>query len=144
MMIQLKQLLEKKGAGAVTLAESASVGEAIRTMYQHRVGSVLISSVSGTPLGIFTERDVMRLCAEGKHDFDNLSIKDHMTTELVLGKPEDRVTEVLGIMTEKRFRHIPIVKDGQIVGMVSIGDLVKAKLEETVQEAEALRNYIIS
>ena len=143
-MMQLKQLLEKKGAGAVTLAQSVSVGEAIRTMYQHRVGSVLIASGSGTPLGIFTERDVMRLCAEGKSDFDELSVKDHMTTELVLGKPEDQVTEVLGIMTEKRFRHMPVVQDGQIVGIVSIGDLVKAKLEETVQEAETLRNYIIS
>lgn len=143
-MMQLKQLLEKKGAGAVTVAASVSVGAAIRTMYQHRVGSVVIQADNGIPVGILTERDVMCLCAEGKTDFDNMSLEDCMTTKLVVGKPEDKVTEVLGIMTTKRFRHIPVVENGQLVGLVSIGDLVKAKLEETAQEAEALRNYITS
>jgi CBS domain-containing protein len=143
-MIHLKQLLEKKGADAVTVAASASVGAAIRTMYKHRVGSVVIQADSGMPIGILTERDIMCLCAEGKTDFENMSLKDCMTTELVVGKPEDKVTEVLGIMTAKRFRHMPVVKDGQLVGLVSIGDLVKATLEETAQEAEALRNYITS
>ena len=143
-MMQLKQLLEKKGGGAVTVAASVSVGAAIRTMHQHRVGSVVIQADNGAPIGILTERDIMRLCAEGKTDFDNMPLQDHMTTELVLGKPEDKVTEMLGIMTTKRFRHIPVVENGQLVGLVSIGDLVKAKLEETAQEAEALRNYINS
>ena len=143
-MMQLKQLLEKKGGGAVTVAASVSVGAAIRTMHQHRVGSVVIQADNGAPIGILTERDIMRLCAEGKTDFDNMPLQDHMTTELVLGKPEDKVTEMLGIMTTKRFRHIPVVENGQLVGLVSIGDLVKAKLEETAQEAEALRNYITS
>ena len=143
-MIHLKQLLEKKGADAVTVAASASVGAAIRTMYKHRVGSVVIQADSGMPIGILTERDIMCLCAEGKTDFENMSLKDCMTTELVVGKPEDKVTEVLGIMTTRRFRHMPAVKDGQLVGLVSIGDLVKATLEETAQEAEALRNYITS
>lgn len=143
-MIQLKQLLEKKGAGAVTVAASVSVAAAIRTMYERRVGSVVIQADGGMPIGILTERDIMRLYAEGKTDFETLSVKDCMTTDLVLGKPEDKVTEVLGIMTTKRFRHMPVVKDGQLIGLVSIGDLVKAKLEETAQEAEALRNYITS
>jgi CBS domain-containing protein len=143
-MMQLKQLLEKKGAGAVTVAASVSVGAAIQTMYKHRVGSVVIQADSGMPIGILTERDIMCLCAEGKTDFENMSLKDCMTTELVVGKPEDKVPEVLGIMTARRFRHMPVVKDGQLVGLVSIGDLVKATLEETAQEAEALRNYITS
>ena len=143
-MIHLKQLLEKKGAGAVTVAASVSVATAIRTMYERRVGSVVIQADGGMPIGILTERDIMRLYAEGKTEFEALSVKDCMTTDLVLAKPEDKVTEVLGIMTMKRFRHMPVVKDGQLVGLVSIGDLVKAKLEETAQEAEALRNYITS
>ncbi len=143
-MMQLKQLLEKKSAGAVTVAASVSVGAAIQTMHKRRVGSVVIQADSGMPIGILTERDIMCLCAEGKTDFENMSLEDCMTTELVVGKPEDKVTEVLGIMTMKRFRHMPVVKDGQLVGLVSIGDLVKATLEETMQEAEALRNYITS
>lgn len=143
-MILLKHLLEKKGSGAVSVAETASVGDAIRVMNQRRVGSALVPSADGKPLGILTERDVMRLCAEGKTNFDELSVKDHMTTELVLANPDDRVSETLAIMTERRFRHMPVVEDGRVIGMISIGDLVKAKLEQTVQEAEALRHYISS
>jgi len=143
-MKALTELLENKGKGAVTVPESASVAAAIRAMYESRVGSVLIPSASGTPVGILTERDIMRLCAEGKTDFEHMMLKDYMTTNIILGKPEDRVHEVLILMTEKRFRHMPVVKDGQILGLISMGDLVKAKLEETAQEAQALREYITS
>jgi CBS domain-containing protein len=143
-MMKLKELLDKKGASAVTVPGSSTVGMAIRTMYQNRVGSVIVASDSGMPLGILTERDIMRLYAEGKSAFETLRVEDCMTTNLVLGSPDDRISEVLGIMTEKRFRHMPVVQDNQIMGIVSIGDLVKAKLEETAFEAQALRDYIAS
>ena len=143
-MMKLKELLDKKGASAVTVPGSSTVGRAIRTMYQNRVGSVIVASDSGMPLGILTERDIMRLYAEGKSAFETLRVEDCMTTNLVLGSPDDRISEVLGIMTEKRFRHMPVVQDNQIMGIVSIGDLVKAKLEETAFEAQALRDYIAS
>jgi CBS domain-containing protein len=143
-MMKLKELLDKKGAGAVTVPGSSTVGMAIRTMYQNRVGSVIVASDSGMPLGILTERDIMRFYAEGNSAFEALRVEDCMTTNLVLGSPDDGISEVLGIMTEKRFRHMPVVQDNQIMGIVSIGDLVKAKLEETASEAQALRNYIAS
>lgn len=143
-MMKLSDLLAKKGARAFTVPESATVANAIRTMYENRVGAAIVPSASGEPVGIITERDVMRLYAEGKGDFEMLLIKDCMTTNVILGCPEDRVTDVLSLMTEKRFRHMPVVQDGQIVGVISIGDLVKAKLEETAHEAQALREYITS
>jgi CBS domain-containing protein len=143
-MMKLKELLDKKGASAVTVSGSSTVGMAIRTMYQNRVGSVIIASDSGIPLGILTERDIMRLYAEGKSAFETLRVEDCMTTNLVLGSPDDRVSDVLGIMTQRRFRHMPVVQDNRIMGIVSIGDLVKAKLEETAVEAKALRDYITS
>ncbi len=143
-MMKLKELLDKKGASAVTVPGSSTVGMAIRTMYQNRVGSVIIASDGGTPSGILTERDIMRLYAEGKSAFETLRVEDCMTTNLVLGSPDDEISDVLGIMTEKRFRHMPVVQDKQVVGIVSIGDLVKAKLEETAVEAQALRDYITS
>jgi CBS domain-containing protein len=142
-MTKLKQLLDKKGAGAVTIAPAASVAEAIRTMHRHRVGSVIVPS-GGEPVGILTERDVIRLFAEGKTDFEQLPVQDCMTTGLMLGKPDDHVDEVLALMTEKRFRHLPVVQDGQIVGVISIGDLVKAKLQEAAEEVRVLRDYINS
>lgn len=143
-MLKIKQLLEKKGANAVTVAETASVAAAIHIMHQHSVGSVIIPSASGEPIGILTERDIIRLYAEGKTAFDQLLVKDCMTTGLILAKPDDEITEVLTIMTQRRFRHMPVVQDNQIIGVISIGDLVKAQLEATAEEARALRDYINS
>ncbi|MCP5424198.1 MAG: CBS domain-containing protein [Gammaproteobacteria bacterium] len=143
-MTRLKQLLDNKGASAVTIEQSASLADAIRIMHQHRVGSVIIPSSSGEPLGILTERDVIRLFAEGHTDFEKLRVQDCMTTGLMLGNPDDDTEQVLVLMTEKRFRHLPIVYEGHIVGVISIGDLVKAKLQETSAEAKALRDYIHS
>jgi CBS domain-containing protein len=143
-MMTLAELLKKKGNKAVTVPESASVAEAIRTMHENRVGSVIVPSASGELVGILTERDIMRLYAQGKGDFDKHPVKDCMTTDPILGKPDDRVNEIMNIMTEKRFRHLPVVQDGQIIGVISLGDLVKAKLEETTVEAQALRQYITS
>ena len=103
----------------------------------------MIPNADGSPAGIFTERDVLNLCAEGRTDFAKMSIRPCMTCDMTTGKPDDTVSEVLAIMTAKRFRHLPVVnEEGKMIGVVSIGDLVKAKLEETAKEAQALRDYI--
>lgn len=95
-------------------------------------------------MGILTERDMVRLYAEGESDFETMLVKDWMTTHMHIGKPNDTVSEILALMTVKRFRHLPVVEDGKMVGVVSIGDLVKAKLNETALEAQLLRDYITS
>lgn len=143
--MKLAQLLKNKGGHAVTIKPSASVADAIRAMHSHRVGSVVIPDEDGKPLGIFTERDVMGLCADNQGcELENLIVGDYMTTDVVVGSPDDQIDSILSLMTERRFRRLPIVVDGKLIGLVSIGDLVKAKLEETTHEAEALREYIAS
>ena len=141
-MMQLKEILKNKGGLPVIVPEASTVASAIRTMNEHRVGSVMVQGPGGEPIGILTERDVIRLYAEGESDFETMLIKDWMTTTMTIGKSDDTVNEVLAIMTVKRFRHLPVVDDGKMVGVVSIGDLVKAKLEETAFEAKVLREYI--
>ncbi len=141
-MMQLKEILKKKGGQPVTVPATATVADAIRAMTEYRVGSVIVPNADGSPAGIFTERDVLKLCAEGRTDFAKMSIRPYMTCDMTMGKPSDAVSEVLAIMTTKRFRHMPVVEDGKMVGVVSIGDLVKAKLEETAFEAKVLREYI--
>ncbi|MFZ1640747.1 MAG: CBS domain-containing protein [Candidatus Contendobacter sp.] len=143
-MMQLKEILKKKGGQPVTVPTTATVADAIRAMNDHRVGSVMVQEASGVPAGIFTERDILNLCAEGRTDFAKMSIRPYMTCDMTLGKPGDTANETLAIMTAKRFRHIPVVEDGKMIGVVSIGDLVKAKLEETAIEAQNLREYIHS
>ena len=142
-MMLLKEILKKKGGQPVTVPASATVADAIRAMSDHKVGSVVVPNADGSPAGIFTERDVLNLCAEGRTDFAKMSIRPCMTCAMTTGKPAETVSEVLVIMTARRFRHMPVVDDdGKMVGVVSIGDLVKAKLEETAREAQALREYI--
>lgn len=141
--MKLAELLVHKGNRAVSVDASASVADAVRTMYKHRVGSVIIAGDGGLPRGIFTERDVMRLCAEGRaSELEHLQVADWMTTEVVVASPDDTIDAVLQLMTERRFRHVPVVQNGQLAGVVSIGDLVKARLQETAAEAQLLRDYI--
>ena len=143
--MNLKDVLAAKGRHrAVTVSAKSSIADAIRTMHAEKVGAVMVPDAEGCPVGIFTERDVVRLYADGDRDFDKLPVEARMTCSLALGRLSMPVDEALGLMTERRFRHLPVVEDGKLLGLVSIGDLVKVKLSEAAEEAQALRAYITS
>ena len=143
--MNLKDVLATKGRNrVVTVSAKSSIADAIRTMHAENVGAVMVPDADGCPVGIFTERDVIRLYADGDRDFDKLPVEARMTCSLVLGRLSMPVDEALGLMTERRFRHLPVVEDGKLLGLVSIGDLVKIRLSETAEEAQALRAYITS
>ena len=141
--MKIKDLLATKTGRPVTVAPTATIAEAVKTMHGNRVGAVLIPDATGCPLGIFTERDVVRLYAEGD-DLTQVTVEQRMTCSVVLGKPDDSIDSVMSLMTERRFRHLPVVDGGTLLGLVSIGDVVKAKLDEAAKEAETLREYIHS
>ena len=140
----LKDVLAAKGRRVVKVSAKSTVADAIRVMHDENVGAVMIPDAEGCPVGIFTERDVVRLHAEGDRDFDKLPVGSRMTCSVVVGRLSMSVDEALALMTERRFRHLPVVEDGALIGLVSIGDLVKIKLTETAEEAQALRTYISS
>jgi CBS domain-containing protein len=142
--MNLKDVLAAKGHRVVTVSAKSSVADAIRAMHAEEVGAVMVPDAEGCPVGIFTERDVVRMYAGGDRDFDKLTVEARMTCSLVVGRLAMSADEALGLMTERRFRHLPVVEDGKLLGLVSIGDLVKEKLNETAQEAQALRAYIAS
>jgi CBS domain-containing protein len=142
--MNLKDILAAKGHRIVTVPAKSSIAAAIRTMQVEKVGAVMVPDAEGCPVGIFTERDVVRLVADGDRDFDALAVEARMSCSVVLGRLSMSVDEALGLMTERRFRHLPVVEEGKLLGLVSIGDLVKAQLDETAQEAQALRAYIAS
>src|SRR5688572_15472399 len=139
--MKLKDVLAAKGPRVVTVTAKSSVADAIRTMHAEKVGAVLVPDSEGCPVGIFTERDVIRLYADGERDFD-VALETRMTCSVVVGRLSMSVDEALALMTERRFRHLPVVEAGRLLGLVSIGDLVKVKLAETAEEAQALRAYI--
>ncbi|MBW8905928.1 MAG: CBS domain-containing protein [Betaproteobacteria bacterium] len=142
--MKLSEVLAGKGRRVVTVSAKSSITDAIRTMQAEKVGAVLVPDSGECPVGIFTERDVVRMHADGDRDFDALTVESRMTCSVVVGKLSMTIDEALGLMTQRRFRHLPVLEDGKLVGLVSIGDLVKVKLEETAQEAQALRAYITS
>lgn len=141
--MKIKDMLAGKDRRPVTVAPTATIAEAVRTMNANKVGAVLIPDATGCPLGIFTERDVVRLYAEGD-DLAQVTVEQRMTCSVVLGKPDDTVDTVMALMTERRFRHLPVVDGNTLLGLISIGDVVKAKLDEAAKEAETLREYIHS
>jgi len=140
--MKLKDVLAANGYRVVTVLAKSSVADAIRAMHAEKVGAVMVPDAEGCPVGIFTERDVVRLYADGECDFDTLELGARMTCSVVVGRLSMSVVEALGLMTERRFRHLPVVEDGKLVGLVSIGDLVKVRLSESADEAQALRAYI--
>jgi len=138
----LKELLERKSSGIITIRASASVLEAIETMCSHKIGALLIEADDGGLMGIITERDILRLCATKNGRLDNLQLADAMTRELIVGAPDNSLDEAMSLMTEHRFRHLPIMEGRRPVGIISIGDLVKAKLKDVTIEVKYLHDYI--
>jgi len=140
--MNLGDILKQKGGDTITVGPSTSVSDAIRLMSESRVGSVMVVSEDGDALGIFTERDVLNLLAARGEGAGAVQVDEVMTRKLVVAEPGTKIDQTLAAMTDNRCRHMPVLDQGKVLGVVSIGDLVKAKLEEMEFEVESLREYI--
>ena len=140
-MNQVSEILSDKGRNVLEIDASATVREAVKTMVDANVGSLLVTS-SGEVVGIVTERDYLRRVAlEGRTD-DDTTVGEIMTAPLVVVGPETSIDECMAVMTDRRIRHLPVVEDGKVVGLVSIGDLVKFKSRQQSFEIQYLTDYI--
>jgi CBS domain-containing protein len=136
-------ILKHKGADVVSVGPHDDAGTISRILSAHRIGAVLVRDGAGDVLGIVSERDIVRCLAAQGAAAVNLPAAELMTRVLHTATPRTRVTEALELITDRRVRHLPVLDDdGALVGMVSIGDLVKARIEEAVHEAEELRHYV--
>ncbi|MBO6577359.1 MAG: CBS domain-containing protein [Rhodothermales bacterium] len=141
MNTSVDDLLRRKGNDVITIDENATVFQAIEIMEARRVGSIIATS-EGRTAGIFTERDYLRrIVLQGRTSRSTL-VKDAMTSDLVSVEPEMSVQDCMALMTEHRIRHLPVMADGRLVGVLSIGDLVKSLLKESQAKAEHLENLI--
>ena len=140
-MKQAKNILDQKGREIWSVDPGSTVLDAIRKMAEKRVGALLV--MDGDNLtGVFSERDYARKVAlEGKSS-RNTPVSEIMTPEVVVATPQNSVEDCMALMTEKRIRHLPVVEEGSVVGVLSIGDLVKAIIEEQQHTIEQLENYI--
>ena len=140
-MSQVSEILSDKGRNVLEIEAGATVREAVRAMVDANVGSLLVTS-SGDVVGIVTERDYLRRVAlEGRTD-DDTTVGEIMTAPLVVVGPDTSIDECMAVMTDRRIRHLPVVEDGKVVGLVSIGDLVKFKSRQQSFEIQYLTDYI--
>jgi CBS domain-containing protein len=138
------KILKSKGSDdVVTVKPGATVAEAARILSDKRIGSVVVSPDGQVALGILSERDIVR--EVGKRGPGCLSerVEQMMTSKIVTCAREDRAVDVLGTMTNGRFRHMPVVEGGKLVGLVTIGDVVKYRLTELAMEKDALEGMIM-
>jgi CBS domain-containing protein len=135
-------LLRDKGRSVITTSAKASIAGAIDTLVRHKIGALVVIDENDRIAGIMSERDIVRAIAARGADVLNAPIADAMTRAVVTCTESDTVDEVMARMTRGRFRHLPVVDDGSLVGIVSIGDVVKARIEQVEREAEDMRAYI--
>jgi CBS domain-containing protein len=139
-MPEIQSLL--RGRPVLTLPETSSALDAAREMSRNKVGAILVVDASGRPRGIFTERDLMtRIVVEG-HDPAGARLGEVMTRELYTSPPERKVAEVCRELQQRHIRHLPVVKDEQVIGMLSLRDLLRADLEQASQELSETQRYI--
>ena len=137
----IRHILAKKGTHVVTIQPEQTVRQAIALLAQYKIGALIVVDPSSKPVGIITERDIIR-AASTKDDFFNQTVREVMTTNLIAGSLNDDSRSAEHTMTEKRFRHLPIMDQGKLAGIISIGDLVKAQMEDYQGEVESLKSYI--
>jgi CBS domain-containing protein len=134
-------LLSQKGSKVVTVSDSANVADAVRVMNEHKIGSVVVVSPRKLE-GIFTERDVLtRVVAAGRNPYVT-PVRDVMTGDVLTISPLATIAEVMDLFTRRRCRHLPVVSGGEMVGLISIGDISRWLVEKHRAEAEHLRAYI--
>lgn len=136
------RILAEKGDSVVTLPPHRTIDEAIHLLAEKRIGALVVGDAEGRVIGILSERDVMRaLASEGASALDH-PISHHMTTKVVTCTRRASIEDVMETMTEGRFRHLPVVEEGRLVGVVSIGDVVKRRIATVEAEHQAMRDYI--
>jgi len=142
--MKVKDILAVKGTDVVTINEEATVFEALSTLAEHKVGSLIVLDSKAGIVGIVAPRDVLEETLRICEGIRTVQVKSIMTRDLIIGDPEDDLGYVQAIMTENRIRHLPIIKENKLAGIISIGDVVKAQLKAKDVENRYLRDYIVS
>ena len=140
----LRDILAAKGATVQTIAPDATLEHVVYKLNEHNIGSLVVidpSKDDPCPAGIITERDILHACAAGA-DLATTRVSERMSTGLMTGSPSDAVPDIMGLMTQKRIRHLPVLDEGRLVGIISIGDVVKAQHDQLAMENQFMRRYI--
>lgn len=143
-MNRVKEILERKGAAVVSIARTATLAEAAELLHEHNIGALLVTDGEESLVGVLSERDIVREIARSGAAFATLPVEAAMTADVRTCSPSDSVQDLMSGMTRFRMRHYPVLDDGKLVGIVSIGDLVKHRLSEMETEKNVLRDILVA
>ena len=139
--MNIAQILKTKGRAVATVRPDADLGEVINKLAQKRIGAIVVVSEKGDVAGIISERDIIRCLAEQGETSLEQPVSKAMTTSVISCQETSTIDEIMELMTQGRFRHVPVIEDGALVGIVSIGDIVKNHIAEVEMEVTAMRGY---
>ncbi len=138
----LSHILREKGGEVFAVPESATLKEAAELLDARKVGALVILGESGAVIGVFSERDLVRAIAKVGASALKATVAETMTRKIVTAKGNDSIEAAMDKMTDRRVRHLPVVEGGRLLGVISIGDLVKWRIAEASAEVAAIRSYI--
>lgn len=138
----VRNILQYKGSKVVSTHPEASIAEAAKMLFSNRIGAALVIDGGNTIVGIFSERDIVRGMAVHGDQVEKMKVADLMSRNVLTCSPNDRLEKLMATMTTNRVRHLPVVEDGALIGIVTIGDVVKNRLEEATMEVSSLRDYV--
>ncbi len=142
--MHISDILNTKGSEVISTGPAETVAATARLLNYQRIGAVLVRDAKDNVIGVVSERDIIRgIAVNGARALD-MEVRELMTREVISCKPTDTISEVMRVMTTRRFRHLPVMEDGALKGMISIGDVVKYRLDETELETRVLRDYVIA
>ena len=137
------EILKTKGDTVYTLSPDATVAEAATELCTRQVGALIICD-GARVAGVLSERDIVRALARDGGAALAQPVSDHMTAEVIYAEPGEGVDVLMGRMTDRRIRHLPVLKDQRLCGVISIGDVVKCQIDDATREAESLKSYILA
>ena len=140
--MNVKTILAAKGGDVISIEPTATLAAAAQLLFKHRIGAVVILGPGGRLSGILSERDIVRALAEHGTEALALPVGQVMTRNVLTCGEDDTIADIMEQMTTRKFRHMPVLTQGKLVGLVSIGDVVKQRVGEIEQETEAMRDYI--
>ncbi len=138
----VKAILDQKGRDVVTISPDSLLSDAVRALGEHRIGAIVVTRGDDRIAGIISERDVVRVLAEKGADALSHPVSTVMTAKVRSCQEGSTVNQVMETMTQGRFRHLPVEREGKLVGIISIGDVVKQRIEDVQREAEEIKHYI--
>ncbi len=141
-MLVTQMFQQKKAHRIVTIGPETVVAEAAKILKEEHIGALMITGGDGALAGIISERDIVRAIPEYGGELFDLTVSHLMTHPVVTCGPEGHVHQIMKTMTAKHFRHMPVLEDGKLIGMISIGDVVKSRLDELEYEEAHMRNFI--